>query len=325
MRTIFYITVFLFFGNSSSAQITNIPDPGFEEALIFLGIDSDGLVNGQVLTSDVSSITSLSMHGSALPQQIEITDITGIEDFLALEHLSIWEEDISVIDLSGNVNLIKLDLSAIGLDVMNIENNINLFDITIVESITSTGTFSSIDLSNKPDLDRIFFSRMLFDELDMSTNLNLRSVSITNNNALLYVNLKNGNNANNMIVEITSTNENIECIEVDDPQAVINGDPPYQWWDIDPSFMLSEDCQLGVNGIDVSLVYVFPNPVTAILNIELNGIVINNVKIYDALGKLVLEESYNFNELDVSNLNSGFLFIKITTDQGVSVKKVVKE
>lgn len=115
------------------AQITNIPDPWFEKALIFLGIDSDGIVNGQVFTSDISSVTTLLMHGPALPPQIDIIDITRIEDFTALEDLSIWEEDISVIDLSGNLNIIWLDLSVIGLDVLNIENNIYLFGISISE------------------------------------------------------------------------------------------------------------------------------------------------------------------------------------------------
>jgi hypothetical protein len=73
------------------------------------------------------------MHGPALPPQIDIIDITRIEDFTALEDLSIWEEDISVIDLSGNLNIIWLDLSVIGLDVLNIENNIYLFGISISE------------------------------------------------------------------------------------------------------------------------------------------------------------------------------------------------
>jgi hypothetical protein len=65
--------------------------------------------------------------------------------------------------------------------------------------------------------------------------------------------------------------------------------------------------------------------VTARLNIESNEFVINNVKIYDALGRLVQEENYDFDQIDVSSLSSGFLFLEINTDHGVLVKKVIKE
>ncbi|MFT5238265.1 MAG: hypothetical protein ACI9M9_001870 [Flavobacteriaceae bacterium] len=81
MKDHLIILLFLGFSSIGMAQITNIPDPGFEEALIFLGIDSDGIVNGQGFTSDISSVTTFLIHGLALPQQINVTDITGIEDF----------------------------------------------------------------------------------------------------------------------------------------------------------------------------------------------------------------------------------------------------
>ena len=44
--------------NLLQAQTTNIPDANFEQALIDLGIDTDGL-NGQVLTSDINTLTDL--------------------------------------------------------------------------------------------------------------------------------------------------------------------------------------------------------------------------------------------------------------------------
>jgi hypothetical protein len=91
-------------------------------------------------------------------------------------------------------------------------------------------TLTNIDFNNKPNLDDVIFAVTFFSELDVSTNINLRSFTLANNHEMTYVNLRNGNNANNMIVEINSSNENIECIQVDDPQAVIARLPPYQWW-----------------------------------------------------------------------------------------------
>jgi hypothetical protein len=43
------ILIVLLFVNTSIAQTTAIPDAAFEQALIDLGIDSDGVINGQVL------------------------------------------------------------------------------------------------------------------------------------------------------------------------------------------------------------------------------------------------------------------------------------
>ncbi|MBV1924489.1 MAG: T9SS type A sorting domain-containing protein, partial [Flavobacteriaceae bacterium] len=45
---------------------------------------------------------------------------------------------------------------------------------------------------------------------------------------------------------------------------------------------------------------------------------------YDVLGRLVLHEKEQFNTIDVSQLNSGLLFVKIETKQGSVTKKVVK-
>lgn len=43
----------------TKAQVTFIPDPVFEQYLIGMNIDSDGLVNGQILTSDAQMPTQL--------------------------------------------------------------------------------------------------------------------------------------------------------------------------------------------------------------------------------------------------------------------------
>lgn len=75
--------------------------------------------------------------------------------------------------------------------------------------------------------------------------------------------------------------------------------------------------------IDIS---VFPNPLKDVLNIlSQNDNPIHNVQVYDILGRLVLEEKDDFNQVDVSNLDSGVLFVKIQTTEGVVAKKIIKE
>ena len=65
----------------SYAQYTSIPDSNFEQALIDLGIDSEGTLDGQVLTADIIGVTTLNVSSKG------ITDLTGIQAFTALETL----------------------------------------------------------------------------------------------------------------------------------------------------------------------------------------------------------------------------------------------
>ena len=92
---------------SYSQQYTQILDVNFEQALIDLGIDSDGLVNGQVLTSDISGVTSLDV------QYKNIGDLTGIGDFAALTNLNCNDNELTSLDLSQNLELTDLYLNII--------------------------------------------------------------------------------------------------------------------------------------------------------------------------------------------------------------------
>lgn len=63
------------------AQTTAIPDINFEQILINEGIDSDGTINGQVLTSDIVGVLHLDL--------LFVYDLTGLQDFVALESLEL--------------------------------------------------------------------------------------------------------------------------------------------------------------------------------------------------------------------------------------------
>lgn len=67
-----------------------------------------------------------------------------------------------------------------------------------------------------------------------------------------------------------------------------------------------------------------PNPSKNIIKIQSEQF-IKNIKVYDVLGKLLIEQNQPSKQLDISNLSSGLLFIQIETDEGVLVKKVIKE
>ena len=81
-------TLLSFFTLTIYSQTTAIPDSNFEQALIDLGIDSDGIINEQVLTSDISSLTYLDVNNK------NISDLTGIEDFVSLTDLICYSNNL---------------------------------------------------------------------------------------------------------------------------------------------------------------------------------------------------------------------------------------
>ena len=83
---------------------------------------------------------------------------------------------------------------------------------------------------------------------------------------------------------------------------------------------------LGVNEFENKLVSVFPNPVSDVLNITSKGI-IKSVQIYDVQGRLTdaFLKDEEKTTINLSNKKTGAYFVKIFTDKGVKVEKVVKK
>jgi len=72
----------------------------------------------------------------------------------------------------------------------------------------------------------------------------------------------------------------------------------------------------------------FPNPATAIVNITNNEhMMVKEVEIYDTAGKLIETQTFNDQtqiQLNISALNSGTYLLHLKTDEGIAVKKLVK-
>ena len=85
---------------------------------------------------------------------------------------------------------------------------------------------------------------------------------------------------------------------------------------------------LSVNEQAFSNLLVYPNPTTGELKIENGELKIENVDIFDIYGRnLTSHTSYLLphTSFDISHLPAGVYFVKIFTEAGVVVKKVVKE
>jgi len=69
---------------------------------------------------------------------------------------------------------------------------------------------------------------------------------------------------------------------------------------------------------------IYPNPANDELKIENGELKIENVEIFDVYGRKIFNfQLSTFNSIDVSGLHSGIYFVKITTEQGVTTKKII--
>ena len=75
--------------------------------------------------------------------------------------------------------------------------------------------------------------------------------------------------------------------------------------------------------VDNSNINVFPNPSNGVF--EINGSGINSIKILDIKGQTVNIEISSFNKVDLTSQDKGIYFLKINTDKGVVMRKLVVE
>ena len=288
MKTLLYILL-LSISTTAFAQITQIPDPVFEQALIDLGIDSDGIVNGQVLTSDVETVISLNLNHKG------IDDITGIEDFAALEILDVTGNYLLVLDVSNNLQLKELYCSS--------------------DSAGFNMPVSSLDLTNNTNLEILYGENLIF----------LESLDAKNgNNGILNITLPC--EFEGEPCQLTE----LDCVKVDDELAANNNEPPYNGWYLAANFVYSEDCILGVSENNSSTYSIHPNPAKNELFITAQNTTQNlKIKIFNIEGKFLAKqtlEAANKTSIDVSKLVSGIYFLYIEDENGnTTTKKFIKQ
>ena len=86
---------------------------------------------------------------------------------------------------------------------------------------------------------------------------------------------------------------------------------------------------LNTNDFFISNFQVYPNPSKEVLNINnINNIKINSAQITDLNGRLVNEIQINGNpnyQININSLSNGVYFLKINTDMGIGVSKIIKQ
>jgi hypothetical protein len=314
MKQHYTIIIIVLSITTNFAQTTAIPDQNFEQALIDLNIDSDGTVNGQVLTADIENVVELNFSNLYDPLFYDyddiITDFTGIEAFSSLEIL--------------NVSNLWIELSSSDTDVFN--SNFNLKEFIA------------------DDIGFDYSPFICLSDLDFSNLTNLEYISLYNKCNTSIINLKNSS--------ITRTNLNINldheywdppqsfpiCINVNDAEAAIANTFPYNTWTVISQPLdengyayvpvnFSSTCNLSINNFEnLSAVSVYPNPVKDKLWLDNpNQIKINKIEIYDISGQMVNSYSGIGKFFEVESLEAGVYFVRITNKQSNKTFKVLKK
>ncbi|OOV28627.1 hypothetical protein BXU11_01360 [Flavobacterium sp. LM5] len=148
---------------------TLIPDTKFEDKLIALGIDKDGK-NGKVATQSIAGITSLNVNYSS------ITDLTGIQDFVALTSLNCSSNQLTTLDLSKNVSLKGLSCYTNQLNTLDLSNNVALTSLDVTSNQLTT-----LDLSKNVALTYLVCNSNQLTTLDLSKNVALTSLDVASN------------------------------------------------------------------------------------------------------------------------------------------------
>ena len=119
MKKILFPSLF-FFSLICAAQYTAIPDPNFENYLEQNGMGDGVPGNGQVLTANINTVTELLVNIQ------NISNLTGIEDFVALEILGCAFNPLTELDLSNNHQLVELYCTSGSIESLNITQCPNL-------------------------------------------------------------------------------------------------------------------------------------------------------------------------------------------------------
>lgn len=224
-----------------------IPDPNFEQALIDLGIDGDGVINQQILLSEAEAVTALNVAGK------QIADLTGIEGFVNLTNLDCSNNLLAELTLENNTlltslnchtnQLTALEVSAnIELELLNCSKNmlteldvVSLNQLGYLDCFDNAITYLELDhnpllyhlrcsknqlqdliLDNNPALHTLDFGQNQIAEMDLESNPELTQLFCKSNQ--LYDLILTGNPK---LIKLECTDNNIDTLDLSNNPLLI--------------------------------------------------------------------------------------------------------
>ena len=317
------------FKTLSFAQIIPIPDVNFKNKLINAST-SNSTAGGYVIdinnddeidVSEAQQITYLNVSIS------NISDITGIEHFTNLQHLTIQYNSISNINISSLTQLITLRCDVNNLSSINLSGLINLqrmnCDNNQITNLSLTGlnNLKALTCSYNQISTLNFSSNPLFEEL------------VCNNNNLTQINIKNG--INQLVGSASAYNDcwktgnpNLATICVD-ASELANVQNHLNNCGTAQTINITSNCGLGNEEFAANAFLVYPNPSDNKFTIHFNNTIskLTKVEVFNLLNqKVYSDEISNVDdyELFLNNLPSGTYLLKVSNGIDSVTKKIIK-
>ena len=278
-----------------SNQISNA------RSIVARDIDGDGDLDivssssGSVIVSWYENMDGLGTFGSQIPIGIPQVPSSTLSVFAA--------------DLDGDTDMDVITGSA-G------DNKVAWY-----ENLDGTGSFSNVRLiSNQPQSIRAVFSA----DLDNDGDIDVLSASTGDNIIAWYENDGTGIFGPQQIIstEVLSPRD-VYAADIDndgdmDVLSASQNDNKIAWYE--------NLTILGIEEYTTNPIRVYPNPVRDILNIKLTkNTQIQQLRLFDALGRLVLHKQEDLQQIQVAGLRKGMFFLQVETSEGIFTTKVVKQ
>lgn len=336
-------------GNFSGQKVL---DSNAEGAFSVIAADLDGDGDMDVISasrfSGLAWYENLNGHGHFSPKKIIDNQISSSRSVVA-------------VDLDGDGDLDILG-NATGTDkIFWIENLDGLGNFGSRQIIDSTGLYANVvfaaDIDGDGDMDVVFASNgdnevAWYENLDGLGNFGPKQTITNTLHKAWTVYAADLDNDGDIDVLATSVEtfggevvwfENLDGLgnfsskkiistEVKAPKSVIAADIDGDGaMDVvsasqnDDKVAWYRNLSLGIEENYAPKVKIYPNPSNGTLFIELTEANIFQIIIFDVLGKNVLQIQGNKREIDISGLQSGIYFLRVTTENGTLYRKIIKE
>ncbi|WP_264552715.1 LamG-like jellyroll fold domain-containing protein [Flavobacterium sp. N2038] len=184
---------------------TLIPDPNFEQKLINLGLDRFPL-DGKIHTSNINTLTSLDVSKS------NISDLTGIQDFVSLTDLNCSQNSLTTLNISKNTALTTLDCNTNRITSLDVSNNIALLNLSCYSN-----QLTSLNVKANTALTKLDSGSNQYTSLDVSSNTaltflgcntsQLTTLDVNNNTALKLLDCRENKITSLNVSKITALTE----------------------------------------------------------------------------------------------------------------------
>ena len=203
MKNLYTLLITLFVFTFSNAQIVDIPDANFKNALVNTNCvdttgngvgDSDADLNddGEIQVTEAEDVIWLDVSEN------NIVSLEGIQSFINLFNLRCYQNQLTSIDISQNGYLENINCVYNSLSTLNVSQNPLLVTIWAYEN-----NIKSIDVTQNPLLDILWLYGNHLTEINLTQNFNLKDV------ALSYNQLSNLDISQNLSLEALQVSDNL--------------------------------------------------------------------------------------------------------------------